>query len=150
VTINACKFIAITCREVSQRLGLVEGRDYEHVCLGENGFQPIIKALAGENETYGPCDIGISSITATSERESRGITFSHATYHGSLVILVHAPLKHRGTWAFFDPLHWTVWIGLALTVIITPMIVFFLEAVFNKRCVTCQFALCVLVGTLHP
>lgn len=112
----------------------MEHRDYERVCLGELGFSYLIESLAGLNSTYGVCDIGVSSVTVSSEREDMGIKFSRATHRSSLAIMVHAPLKERGNWTFFDPLHWKAWIALLATVAMTPMVVFFIEAVFNKWC----------------
>ena len=61
--------------------------------------------------------------------------FSRATHRSALAILVHAPLKQRGMWAFFDPLHYYVWVALVVTIIVVPFFVFFFEAVFAKWCV---------------
>jgi Ligand-gated ion channel len=122
------------CRRVTDLLGLVEGRDFQHVCLGETGFKYMIANLARQNTTYARCDIGVSAITASRERESLGITFSRATHRSALAVLVHAPLKQRGMWAFFEPLHLEVWVALVLTIVVTPFFVFFFESVFSKRC----------------
>lgn len=122
------------CRAVAQELGLVEGRDFERVCLGERGFRMMIDDLAGSNSTIGNCDIGASAITASSEREDLGISFSRATYRGSLAIMKFAPLKKRGMWAFFKPLHVYVWMALLVTILVTPFFVFFFESVFSGRC----------------
>lgn len=105
-----------------------------HKCLGPNGFAYIIQSLKGQNFTYGVCDIGVSGITDTTERRDAGITFSRSTYRAYLAVLVHAALEQRGTWTFFSPLHPLVWLMLMATVMVTPLIVFFFEAVFNKWC----------------
>lgn len=115
-------------------LGLVEGTHFEHVCLGEEGFSYMIDNLARVNTTLPPqCDVGVSSITASSDREHLGIKFSRTTHRSALAILVYAPLKQRGMWAFFEPLHLYVWTALVCTVIVTPFFVFFFESVFSKR-----------------
>eukprot|EP00892_Ulva_mutabilis_P009350 jgi/Ulvmu1/6788/UM030_0126.1 len=119
-------------REVAKRLDLVEGRDFEHVCLGQGGFEYMLSSLAGEDATYGVCDMGVSAITVSSKRKARGITFSTATHDAHLAIMVHARLKELGPWGFFNPLHWHVWLALVVTVIATPILVFFFESVFNK------------------
>eukprot|EP00892_Ulva_mutabilis_P006137 jgi/Ulvmu1/3896/UM018_0117.1 len=127
-----CGYDVDVWSNVAERMGLKETKDYVRVCLGEGGFSYMIDSLAGENSTYGVCDIGVSSITASTEREARGITFSRATFRSGLAILVHAPLMQRGMWAFFDPLHYYVWIALVVTIIVIPFFVFFFEAVFAK------------------
>lgn len=127
----------VSCRRITELLELQEGRDYEHVCLGENGFGYMIDNLARANTTLPThCDIGVSSITASVEREDMGIQFSRTTHRSALAVLVFAPLKQRGIWAFFEPLHVYVWMSLVFTVIVTPFFVFFFESVFSKRCAT--------------
>lgn len=130
--------VTCVCSQVAERMGLVENRDFERVCLGEGGFSYMIEALAGANTSITACDIGVSSITASTEREERGIRFSRASHRSSLAILVHAPLKRRGMWAFFEPLHFYVWMALLGTIFVTPFFVFFFEAVFSKWCVATQ------------
>lgn len=123
------------CRKVTDMLGLQEGTDFEHVCLGEDGFSYMIDNLARKNTTLPPqCDLGVSSITASSDREEMGIQFSRTTHRSALAIMVYAPLKQRGMWAFFEPLHVYVWTALVFTIIVTPFFVFFFESVFSKRC----------------
>ena len=120
-------------RAMAQQVGLVEGRDYMHVCMGELGFKTMLDELSGGNRTLGRCDIGASAITATVEREEAGITFSRATHRSALAILTYAPLKKRGMWAFFQPLHINVWIALLGTILVTPFFVFFFESIFSGR-----------------
>lgn len=131
-------------------MGLVESRDYERVCLGEAGFSYMIEALAGDNTTFGACDVGVSSITASTERENRGIRFSRATHRSALAVLVHAPLKKRGMWAFFEPLHLYVWMALIGTVVVTPFFVFFFEAVFSKWCALPRSCACIAATCVAP
>jgi hypothetical protein len=123
------------CREVVQILELTEGVHYEHVCLGESGFSYMIDNLARINTTLPPqCDMGVSSITASVEREEKGITFSRTTYRSALAVMVYAPLKKRGMWGFFAPLHHFIWMALVLTILATPIFVFYFESVFSKQC----------------
>jgi hypothetical protein len=93
----------------------------------------MIASLAGQNDTFGQCDIGVSAITASVEREGMGISFSRATHRSSLAVMVYAPLKQRGMWAFFEPLHLNVWIAMLVTILVTPFFVFFFESVFSRR-----------------
>jgi hypothetical protein len=106
--------------------------------MGEFGFGIMIDDLAGINRTLGQCDIGVSAITVTSGREAMGLTFSRATYRSSLAIMTYAPLKRRGMWAFFTPLHLHVWMALLVTIVVTPFFVFFFESVFSGRCDACH------------
>jgi hypothetical protein len=122
------------CRKVAELLGLQEGVHYEHVCLGESGFSYMIDNLARKNTTLPPqCDMGVSSITASVEREEMGIQFSRTSHRSALAVMVYAPLKHAGMWGFFEPLHWYIWIALVCTIFITPFFVFFFESVFSTR-----------------
>ena len=138
------------CSQVADLLGLEKGTDWEPVCLGELGFGPLIDDLAREDwnrpsnasdtlSSHHPpgdhlCDIGVSAITANSERWRRGIQFSRATLRSNLAIMVHAPLLERGKWAFFAPLALSAWAMLAATTMVVPMFVFFFEAVFSSQC----------------
>jgi hypothetical protein len=138
------------CRHVADLLGLEEGKDFDMLCMGEKGFGPLIDDLAREDwnklsnnsdalSRYHPsggylCDIGVSAITANSDRWARGIHFSRATLRSNLAIMVYAPLLERGTWAFFAPLAWRAWVMLAATTCVVPLFVFFFEAVFSNQC----------------
>jgi hypothetical protein len=116
-------------------LELQEGVHYEHVCLGEKGFSYMIDNLARINTTLPPqCDMGVSSITASVERQKLGIQFSRASHRSALAVMVFAPLKQTGMWGFFDPLHFYIWLALVITIFVTPFFVFFFESVFSKRC----------------
>ena len=124
------------CRAVAKDINLEEGKDYIHVCLGEKGFALMIDDLAGRNRTLGQCDLAASTITASSEREAMGISFSRATHRSSLAVMTYAPLKQRGKWAFMEPLHKDVWFALIVTILLTPVFVFFFETIFSGRCAT--------------
>jgi hypothetical protein len=128
-----CGYDVAVFKAVASDIDLVEGKDYIHVCMGEKGFGLMIDDLAGVNRTLGKCDIATSTITATSEREVMGISFSRATHRSNLAIMTYAPLKPRGKWAFFEPLHKEVWIALCVTILVTPIFVFFFETIFSGR-----------------
>jgi hypothetical protein len=134
------------CSIVAKNIGLVEGRDWVRVCMGEHGFGDMVNdlseykdfnasnpsALLGTKAKY--CDMSAQTITVTSERaEDMGIIFSRPTYRGSLSILVYAPIKRRGIWAFLKPLEDTVWGMLLGTVFVVPFLVAFFESVFSGR-----------------
>ena len=139
--------LLILFRQVAKVLGLREGTEFRWVCLGENGFGPMIDDLARlpfdamdisrPNQTHPGgaylCDIGVSSITANVERARMGILFSRATHRSHLAVMVLAPLQPRGRWAFFQPLASPVWLSLGATILIVPFIVFFFEAVFSAK-----------------
>lgn len=102
--------------------------------MGEKGFPVMIDDLAGRNRSLGQCDLGASTITASSDREAMGIGFSRATHRSSLAVMTYAPLKQRGKWAFMDPLHKDVWLAMLGTILVTPIFVFFFETIFSGRC----------------
>lgn len=157
------------CRDVANLLNLKEGVDYERVCLGELGFGPLIDDLAREDwnklsnlsdtlSSHHPpndflCDIGVSAITANSDRWERGIHFTRATLRSNLAIMVYAPLLERGKWAFFAPLALSAWFMLGATILVVPLFVFFFEAVFSNQCVPSSlflsFSLCVHMSVFN-
>lgn len=116
--------------------------------MGENGFGPMIEDLArlpfhlmdksDVNQTHPRgsylCDVGTSSITANVERAAMGIIFSRATHRSHLSVMVLAPFRSRGRWAFLLPMASPVWLSLGATILIVPFFVFFFEAVFSAKC----------------
>jgi hypothetical protein len=134
------------CSLVASNIGLVEGRDWVRVCMGEEGFGPMIKDLSEYKEVHSGntttlvetsakyCDMSAQTITVSVDRvEKMGIKFSRATYRGSLAVLVHAPIKRRGIWAFLRPLEDSVWGMLLATVFALPFLVVFFESIFSGR-----------------
>jgi hypothetical protein len=61
------------------------------------------------------------------------------TYQNGLQALVEAKLRKRGMWAFFQPLHWTVWAALVATIFVVPFFVFFFEFILSSRCASQLF-----------
>jgi hypothetical protein len=112
-------------------LDLKEGVDYVRVCMGENGFGDMIDDLTRKSAPLTPgnetrpyyCDVGVSSITASTDREAAGIRFSRPTLRSNLAVMVMAPVKRRGMWAFFEPFELNVWVAIGLTVIVIPFFV---------------------------
>eukprot|EP00892_Ulva_mutabilis_P001091 jgi/Ulvmu1/10983/UM007_0162.1 len=147
--VDFCGYDIDVWKRVAGLLGLKENEHYVRVCMGEFGFGPMIDDLARlpfhametkyANQTHPGkdylCDIGASSITATSERARKGIMFSRATHRSHLAVMVLAPLQPRGRWAFFQPLASPVWLSLGATILIVPFFVFFFEAVFSAKCI---------------
>ena len=80
------------------------------------------------------CDIGASGITETAQRKEAGIEFSVATYRNKLVALVHGVIESNGRWAFFKPLHPSVWLAVLGTIFAVPFVVFLCEYVLSRRC----------------
>ena len=109
------------------------------MCLGTD-FGAMIESLANgttPHATAPRCDVGASSITQTTKRARAGIEFADvATYRNSLRALVVASIEERGMWAFFQPLHYSVWVALVITVVVVPFFVFLFEFLFSSRCVT--------------
>lgn len=93
--------VCVTSRITANALGLKEGRDYVRVCMGENGFGPMIDDLSEWRNVTNDrryqaaqwCDLSAQTITVTPERIKKyGIQFSWRTYQGYLAILVHGSL----------------------------------------------------------
>lgn len=124
-----------SCRRVAEDMGLEEGRDYVHVCLGTN-FEHLIDNLQNEALPEGVprCDVGASSVTATAARKTAGLEFSQATYRNKLAVLVHGKIESGGVWGFFKPLNTLVWVAVAATIFVVPFFVFFCEYVLLHRC----------------
>jgi hypothetical protein len=137
---------AVVCSYVADALGLVEGRDYTRVCMGERGFDAVIQDLSEyatrQNKTLRPaqyCDISAQTITVTKERTGAlGIHASRRTYRGHLATLVIASLQRRGIWAFMQPLEWRVWVMLLATILAVPFILIALDSMFSTRCGLCH------------
>jgi hypothetical protein len=122
------------CRLVAGKIGLVQGTDYEHVCLG-NDFAVLLHNLANINISGAPpCDIGASSITETLKRKETGMGFSKPTYQSALRILVYADVVASNPWAFLRPLRTEVWLAILGTLLTIPSLVFFFEYVMSGRC----------------
>ena len=122
-------------RRSAEQLGLRQGVDYVHVCLGDD-FANLISNLANETRPADVprCDVGLASITETSQRKERGIEFSQVTYRNKLAVLVVGKVISRGMWAFFQPLSVSVWLCLLGTIFVVPLFVFLCEYVIMRRC----------------
>ena len=126
-----CGFDIDIWTAIVDKVGLVAGHDFEHVCMGRSGFDSILASL-GDDKASG-CDIGVSAITVTVEREDMGISFSRPIYQSYLSALVYTPPRDYGAWAFMRPLHRDVWLALGATMLVTPVLIVFVEAVFSDR-----------------
>ena len=107
-----------------------------HVCFGTE-FPRLIESLANATSSVprSPrCDVGASSITETSQRKQAGVEFSQATLRDELAVLVTGSIKSSGIWAFFRPLHISIWLSMLATIVTVPFAVFFCEYVLSKRC----------------
>lgn len=114
---------------------MTEGVDYQHVCVGL-AFREMIDSLTGKGPKNFPrCDVGVSGITVSSERKKNGIEYTEPTHHDKLLAMVHADIQKGGTWAFFQPLHWSVWVAVLVTMFTLPFFIFFFEFKISERCV---------------
>ena len=128
-----CGYSVDVWEAVAKRLNLQPGEDYRFKCLGEMGYDEGLEALTATSESNGSihCDILASSVTVTSERVNSGIVFSTPTLQSQLAVAVFATSKGSQTWAFMHPLSGDVWMALAGTVLVTPILVFFLESLLS-------------------
>jgi hypothetical protein len=129
----------LRCRAVALRIGLVEGKQYRRVCMGNLGFGVMIDELAGRTtSSREKCDMAVSSVTETIERTNDGTTFSKATLKDSLAIMTYtAPDEGtRKAHSFVNwlmPLHQNVWLSALGVVIVLPFLIFGLELGFSRR-----------------
>jgi hypothetical protein len=87
---------------IAEGLGLKEGRDYKHICMGEDGFTAagldLSEHVSPDNKTYRPaqyCDISAQTFTVTRTRiEQQGLQFSRPTYKGYMVRSHRARFSH--------------------------------------------------------
>lgn len=132
--LTACGYDISVFEQVAIRVQLKLSIDYVHICFESGDFDSMIDTLAGGGGERGHhCDVGASTISATTERLDRKIEFSRAIYQSALAVMVYEPPRDLGMWAFLRPLHTNVWIALVLTVAVTPFLVFFAEAIFSER-----------------
>jgi hypothetical protein len=95
----------------------------------------MIDSLTGKEPANFPrCDVAVSAVTVSTGRKNRGIEFTGATFHDKLLAMVHVKFTKRGNWAFFQPLHWSVWLAALATMFTVPVFVFFFEYLVAGRC----------------
>ncbi len=134
-------------RKLTQRLNLKEGTDYYFDCIP---FLDIIESLKTRearcrncdecSQCYTGCDMGVSGITITLQRQEEGIVFSYPYYkayvdgwgcmnvlynvlctltwaprtHRSLAVLVQATVGSSGGWNWIKPFTWDLWLAVWL------------------------------------
>jgi hypothetical protein len=147
--LNGSGIVSSLCRKVAEEFGLVEGLDYQHVCVGL-AFAEMIKTLNGTAPPNFPeCDVAASAVTVFKERKEGGIEFTDPIYHDKLLAMVTGRIQKRGTWAFLQPLHWSVWLAALATMFAIPFFVFFFEYVVAGRCALNFANFCMLAGLAH-
>ena len=129
--INVCGYDIDMFYEAALRVGL-RSTDYVHVCMGELGFTELIDNLAGRSNETEPCDIGVSAITITTEREGMGLRFSRPVLNTKLAAMTYTPPRRYGNWAFLRPLSVNVWLALLATVALTPLMIFAVDVMFSN------------------
>jgi len=106
---------------------LIENVDYVFKCVS---FTDTVEQLTLVN---GTCDVGVSSITITRERQEQGIQFSYPIYSTGLSVLVKATDARSGGWAWVQPFSLDLWLSVGLTVVIFPILLFLIEFGSLKR-----------------
>jgi ionotropic glutamate receptor len=93
-------------------------------------FQQMINELEDKN---GTCDVGLGSITITSDREDAGIEFTYPYMNTGLGILVSASGAPTSGWNWIKPFSVELWIAVLLTIAIFPAFIFIIEFGALKR-----------------
>lgn len=112
------------------------------MCLGGAAFYEGIVDLSeyqnASSKAYRParfCDLFASGLSGHSERSIElGLQFTRPIIRSSVAAMVHAPVKVRGIWAFFQPLSWSLWVTMAGASLAVPVGVVCLELLFKSRC----------------
>lgn len=131
VNVDFCGYEVDAFDEIAASLALQFGRDYTYVCMGELGFDLMLRDLGSRDARF--CDMAVSSISLTSDLAASGVTFSRALYSSHVAAMVLDPPRSRGSWAFMQPLKPSVWIAMLATILVTPVIVYFMDATLSSH-----------------
>lgn len=134
--------VGVRCRRIAAQLNLTENADWQRICLGGAAFYEGIADLSeyvnATSKVYRParyCDLFAAGLSGSSERSrDLGLRFTRPIIRSSVAALVHAPVKVRGMWAFFQPLSWSLWLAMAAAMLSVPLVVVTLELLFKSRC----------------
>ncbi|WPT14368.1 Glutamate receptor ionotropic, delta-2 [Picochlorum sp. SENEW3] len=120
-----------TFREAAKEgLGWVEGVDYKFVCVDTDTPTTLEEKILPAD---GVCDAFIASTTISSERTAAGVVWAYPYWSGSIGIITKSSPKSTDGWAWTKPFTWKLWLAIGLTVIILPIIVYYLEVLSIKR-----------------
>lgn len=108
-------------RDAALRAGLGSaGNGYNFKCLPT--FQGMLL-----NTLQGTCDIALSSITITVEREQLGLQFTYPYLASYLGIMVATTGEKVAGWNWTQPFSWDLWLATAVTLMIFPFCVVLIE-----------------------
>ena len=78
------------------------------------------------------CDIAVASITITSERQNSGVLFAYPYYASFVAIMVKTGTGSVSGWSFFKPFSTDLWVAIAVTLLLWPTTIYFVEAFSMK------------------
>jgi len=107
-----------------------EGTDYRFECLFGGTLDTLKNEILPVN---GSCDAFIAATTITSERSEMGVVWAYPYWSGSIGIITRSTPKSTDGWAWTKPFTWSLWLAIGLTVIILPIIVYYLEVLSIKK-----------------
>lgn len=110
-----------------------ENKQYKFVCV--NKTTPEVMTELTRSKDNRTCDAAISAITISIERQQMGVKFAYPYYKSSVAILTQASEASQDGWAWTQPFSTDLWIALAVTIVIYPFLVAFLELTTTKRVV---------------
>ena len=110
-----------------------EGVDYRFECLFGGTLSTLQTEILPVN---GSCDAFIAATTITSERSEMGVVWAYPYWSGSIGIITRSTPKSTDGWAWTKPFTWSLWLAIGLTVIVLPILVYYLEVLSIKRRVT--------------
>ena len=102
-------------------------RHFYFVCVTYR-VTPLIDILIG-NDTMDRCAMGAGALTITARRWQQGVIFSYPFFRTGLGVMISSqPVQTvYNPWAFLLPFHWTIWLALAVTLFVVPMLVWLVE-----------------------
>lgn len=120
-------------RQVAQEVGWQEGVDFEFVCVGFSKIINDITNNSSPDDELPPCDMGVSAITITLERQDMGAKFAFPYYNTGLAVVVRASIQSTSGWAWMEPFTADLWIAVVLTSLAVPVFLFLIEFGSLKR-----------------
>lgn len=113
-----------------QGLGWTEGEDYTFACVDSDTPTTLNEKILPAD---GVCDAFIASTTISSERTQAGVVWAYPYWSGSIGIITKSNPTTSDGWAWTKPFTWKLWLAIGLTVVVLPIIVYFLEVLSIKR-----------------
>jgi len=116
-------------------LGWREGQNYEFRCLDSDTPTVLKEQIINED---GICDAFVASTTITSARTESGVVWAYPYWSGSIGVMTKSVPSTTKGWGWTKPFTWDLWVGILVTVVGLPIIIYFLELLAIKRRVTVQ------------